>query len=158
MLVGSLVMAFFISLNMEAMTVIQDALGGSGTMDAVSLILIRRFFDPFASLAPFGLIAAAAAVLLGRLRRKPAVSAEGADDQHLPADPLRVDAFVLILVLWGAFLILFPEYFYLRDFFGNRINTVFKFYFQGWTFLSLAAAYGIFRLVQKVLDRSDQDG
>jgi uncharacterized membrane protein len=36
-----------------------------------------------------------------------------------------------------------PEFLYLRDNFGYRINTIFKFYYQAWIVLSLAAAYGI---------------
>jgi uncharacterized membrane protein len=52
-------------------------------------------------------------------------------------------SFVLLLITLGALLILGPEFLYLRDNFGYRINTIFKFYFQAWIVLSLAAAYGI---------------
>jgi uncharacterized membrane protein len=34
-----------------------------------------------------------------------------------------------------------PEYFYLLDQFGGRMNTIFKFYFQTWLVWSAAAAY-----------------
>jgi uncharacterized membrane protein len=37
---------------------------------------------------------------------------------------------VLLLVLLGAGLTLAPEFVYLRDQFGTRMNTIFKFYFQ----------------------------
>ena len=50
--------------------------------------------------------------------------------------------FVLLLITLGTLLILGPEFFYLRDNFGFRINTIFKFYYQAWIVLSLAAAYG----------------
>jgi YYY domain-containing protein len=50
-------------------------------------------------------------------------------------------AFVLLMVALGALLILGPEFLYLRDNFGYRINTIFKFYYQAWIVLSLAAAY-----------------
>jgi uncharacterized membrane protein len=39
-------------------------------------------------------------------------------------------------------LILGPDFLYLRDNFGYRINTIFKFYYQAWILLSLASAYG----------------
>ncbi len=48
--------------------------------------------------------------------------------------------FILLLLSLGALLILGPDFLYLRDNFGYRINTVFKFYYQAWILLSLAAA------------------
>ena len=39
----------------------------------------------------------------------------------------------------GFTLVLIPEYLYIQDAFGDRMNTVFKLYFQGWLFLALAA-------------------
>lgn len=52
-----------------------------------------------------------------------------------------IDLFVLLLVLLGAGLTLFPEFFYLRDQFGWRMNTIFKFYFQAWIIWSLASGF-----------------
>ena len=57
---------------------------------------------------------------------------------------LRVphSAFVLQLIVLGTLLILGPDFLYLRDNFGYRINTIFKFYYQAWILLSIASAYG----------------
>ena len=158
LLVGSLVVGFAISLNPDAMAILANVLGGYGTMDALSIVLIKRFFDPWASLLPFGLIAIALAALLGWARKNPTPPAEPAEEEILPGGKKWVDAFVLILVLWGALLALFPEYFYLRDLFSGRMNTVFKFYFQAWAFLSIAAAYGIIRLLEAIRSRSAAGG
>jgi uncharacterized membrane protein len=49
----------------------------------------------------------------------------------------------LAIILTGALLILGPEFFYLRDNFGTRMNTLFKFYFQTWLLWALASAFGI---------------
>ena len=65
------------------------------------------------------------------------------------------DQYIFILVLVGLLLTLFPEFFYLRDQFGWRMNTIFKFYFQAWILFSLAAAYAVgnIHLIEKKAQR-----
>jgi YYY domain-containing protein len=63
---------------------------------------------------------------------------------------LNTDHFVLLLTLLASLLILIPDFIYLRDYFGYRINTVFKFYYQAWTLWSLAAAFGTAILLKNV--------
>ena len=58
--------------------------------------------------------------------------------------------FVLLLMFTGFLLTFGVEFVYLRDQFGTRMNTVFKFYFQTWTLLSIASAYAGFYLVRKL--------
>ena len=58
--------------------------------------------------------------------------------------------FILILIALGALLCYFPEFFYLRDQFGWRMNTIFKFYFQSWILFSLAGAFAIYEIIYKV--------
>jgi YYY domain-containing protein len=58
--------------------------------------------------------------------------------------------FVLLLITLGALLVIGPEFLYLRDQFGTRINTIFKFYYQAWMLWSLTVAYGIVILLQKL--------
>jgi YYY domain-containing protein len=53
---------------------------------------------------------------------------------------LHPSSFILLLITLGVLLILGPDFLYLQDNFGYRINTVFKFYYQAWILLSLAAA------------------
>lgn len=73
---------------------------------------------------------------------------------------------VLVLLLWqrnatlspgnvalglfglGFALTLIPEFVYLSDIFNNRMNTVFKFYYQAWTMFAIAAAIGVIVLWQ----------
>ena len=55
--------------------------------------------------------------------------------------------FAMLLIGMGLVLTLFPEFLYLKDNFGVRINTVFKFYYQAWALWSLAAAYGAYSIM-----------
>ncbi|MDH5605977.1 MAG: DUF2298 domain-containing protein [Anaerolineae bacterium] len=49
--------------------------------------------------------------------------------------------FPFILILFGSLLVLVPEFVYLKDLFGTRMNTIFKFYIQAWMVWGLGAAY-----------------
>jgi uncharacterized membrane protein len=57
------------------------------------------------------------------------------------ADEPKSGPFILMMLTIGALLILGPEFFYLKDQFGLRMNTIFKFYFAAWILWALAAAY-----------------
>ena len=54
--------------------------------------------------------------------------------------------FTLLLIGMGLCLVMIPEFVYLRDNFGSRINTIFKFYYQAWTVWSLALAYAVYSI------------
>ncbi len=51
--------------------------------------------------------------------------------------------FALLLIGIGALLTLGPEFVFLRDNFGARLNTIFKFYYQAWVLFGVAALYAI---------------
>ncbi len=58
--------------------------------------------------------------------------------------------FALMLVALGIGLVVVPEFFFLRDNFSTRINTIFKFYYQAWVLFSIASAYAIWSILSSL--------
>jgi uncharacterized membrane protein len=54
--------------------------------------------------------------------------------------------FVVFMISIGTLLVLGPEFVYLKDSFGTRMNTIFKFYYAVWILWGIAAAYATIRL------------
>ncbi len=51
--------------------------------------------------------------------------------------------FALLLIFTAALLTLGPEFVYLRDNFGVRLNTIFKFYYQAWLMFGVSALFAL---------------
>lgn len=62
---------------------------------------------------------------------------------HYPDYRRSPVTFALLLAGIGLLLTYAPEFVYLRDNFGTRMNTIFKFYYQDWLLLGIAALFGL---------------
>jgi YYY domain-containing protein len=120
--------------------------GNFATGEILLQALVRRITMPGTWLTLGLLLVLALTALLKRPQPVGPVDDASAEVTH--SDKLKVEGFILVLVVFGALLALFPEYFYLRDQFGWRMNTIFKFYFQAWILWGIAAAAGSAILLQ----------
>ena len=130
------------------------SIGASTITEVFTASLTRRALNLGGLLTLAALLALALGALL---RLEPTdeeeveeVREEGLETQErsplksLTSNPLPLSpayAFALLLIIWGGLLVLAPEFVFLRDLFGWRMNTIFKFYFQAWLLWSIAAAY-----------------
>jgi len=98
--------------------------------------LLLRLLNPWVALGLTVLLVAVVLTVIGD-------QGPGTRDQG------SVSGFVLLLFATGALLVLGVEYVYLRDHFGTRMNTVFKFYFQAWVVWGIAGAYALADFVRR---------
>ncbi len=112
--------------------------GQSSLSSLLGAALLHRLAYGFTLVTLAFLLIGGLGFLLGQL-----AEAEGAARGKGPL------AFVMLMVLLGGVMVLAPEFVYLRDSFGTRMNTVFKFYYQAWMLWSLAAAYASVILLRK---------
>lgn len=136
--------------------------------EATGLMWGRRLVDSFATLFPAAIIGIVVGLGVGLLRlptsNTPLAESATSESINRPwrkkrpvivepvsAEALRSPAVLmaLALLLTGALLLIGPEYVYLRDNFGTRMNTLFKFYFQVWVLWALAAAFGFWYLMSR---------
>ncbi len=61
---------------------------------------------------------------------------------------LQPATFALLALLTALLLAFSVEFVYLRDTFGTRMNTVFKFYFQAWVLMAVVAAFAVVYLAK----------
>ena len=123
---------------------LQGIQGGVEPFMALLGSLAKRLAQPGMWLSMLGILSLMIALTVRELRlEKNKVDYAPAEYERIENEtqPDPVLGFLLLLALLGCVLVIFPEYFYLRDQFGWRMNTIFKFYFQVWILWGLLAAY-----------------
>ncbi|MDP2954017.1 MAG: DUF2298 domain-containing protein, partial [Chloroflexota bacterium] len=106
----------------------------------VGLVLLQPISGGYPTTASFLLVLmlVAAAILGQRLRTMAGRPTERISQRGMST------CFACLLVLAGLALTCGVEFFYIVDVFRSRMNTVFKLYFQAWTFLAIASSYGLY--------------
>jgi YYY domain-containing protein len=128
---------------------IQSILGGMSLGQAFSASVIARLRDPWLLILVSALLALVI-TNVASLFQKRIASEEPQSEIISPLLTISSDTFVFILIFTGLALTLVVEFLYLRDSFGVRMNTVFKFYYQAWVMLGCASAYGVWWLLDRL--------
>jgi YYY domain-containing protein len=118
---------------------IRQVVGNGGPGSAFRAIILARLRDPWLFLV-LSLLIALAAVSILRTHKM----------QREPDQPAGSKLFASLLFLCGLGLTFIVEFVYLRDSFGVRMNTIFKFYYQAWVMLGCASAYGVWWMLNGV--------
>ena len=113
--------------------------------------ILARLRDPWTMIILFLIIFTVFDLLLSKI----AFNRAGSSEVELEVETKQLkyqgnpDTFILMLILLGGLLTIVPEFIYLRDQFGTRMNTIFKFYYQVWILWSLAGSYAVAELFKK---------
>jgi len=102
-----------------------DSLGQKTAIGAAVILILGALLIPAPVLALVGLPIVAAVVLVQR-------------DPRLTASNVALGLFGI-----GFAITILPEFFYLADIFNNRMNTIFKLYYQVWLLMAVASAIAI---------------
>jgi len=113
------------------------------TLNDLVINSFQRFQkDPFLILLLTSWIAALITIIIKKKIKS--------NDQKINENSINIaDKFIFFLLLLVCSLSLAPEIVYLRDQFGWRMNTIFKFYYQVWVLFAISMAYLCYRLIRK---------
>jgi len=125
--------------------VLQPILGNLSLNEALSAILVARLTNPWL----FLLITLMIGLIISNFAHWLSHKEKTIESPNKPlASTLPGEAFVLVMIFTALALTFSVEFVYLRDTFMARMNTVFKFYYQGWILMALSAAYGLWWITQ----------
>jgi len=113
--------------------VVQQFIAGRNWGPVIGELVLARLRNPWMALFVALLLALIVVVLWSQLRHS--------REATQTIQPSLV--FTLILAGVGLLLTFGPEWVYLRDSFGTRMNTIFKFYYQGWVCMAIASAFAV---------------
>ncbi|MGQ9493485.1 MAG: DUF2298 domain-containing protein [Anaerolineae bacterium] len=114
---------------------VKTLIGNTGAMGLLRQAVWIRLTNP----GTFLLLAVLIAALLYLIQRS---------WQGEPSPSEATLLFVYLIAGIAFLLTLAVEFVYLRDSFGTRMNTVFKFYYQAWVMMAIATAFGSYYILR----------
>ena len=135
LLVGSLLFGAGIALLPGLGDLFLGAFSAPDISDLIQEAVVRRLVSPGAWVTLLALLIVSGALLWPRQNYQ-------SGKYNQAKDLFLVDRFGLLLIMVGGALVLGIELFFLRDQFGWRMNTIFKFYYQTWLMWGIVAAFG----------------
>ncbi len=139
--------------RVAAPNLVNDFMSGEGFLSAAayfSSASLRRLSFIGGLLTLVVLLGTALALLLKSEKTDEHLEESEKPEQHLTPFVPSSTVFALFLIVVGSVLVIAPEFVFLRDQFDNRMNTIFKFYYQAWWLLSVAAAFGVAVMLQNL--------
>ncbi len=130
---------------------LQRFFGGLDLSQGIQASLQARLRDPWLLLllsAMLGIAIAGAQLII----KRSATTQAGSQAASELSDSLghASELFALLLIFAGVGLTLVVEFIFLHDSFGARMNTVFKFYYQGWVMMGCASAFALWWLATRL--------
>lgn len=117
--------------------------GLSSTWDALREATLRRLAFGTGLLTMVLLIGGATAYLTAK-------KAQGNLDLNPKNQQRSPLPLIFMFILFGGLLVLAPDFVFVRDLFGYRINTVFKFYYEAWALWSVAGVFAIIVMISEM--------
>jgi len=120
---------------------VRQAIGQQTLGSLLGKSLELRFSNPWFFLFSVSLIALVVVLILYELRITNYVSRI----THHASSAFSPSVLFVLLMVFTALLLSFSvEFVYLKDLFGTRMNTIFKFYFQAWVLLAVSSAFCVY--------------
>ena len=123
----------------SASQLFQATLASPGAAKLFQAAITRRLTSPGGWITLLVMLGLSLAILQRLMNYRPEPEAEADGENRSLMNPSI--AFILLAIIFGVLLVLGPEFFFLQDQFGWRMNTIFKFYFQAWLIWGIAAAF-----------------
>ncbi len=123
-----------------------QGLDGEPLSTAITEALVRRLLAPGAWITIWFLLGLTLTYILPAMfKAEKTEEAKSTNHSQLIVPEKQENGFIFVVLLAfaGTLIVIVPEFIYLRDQFGWRMNTIFKFYYQVWLLWSIAAGFGV---------------